>query len=254
MIINLLQYAPAWENKEINSKKILSLLEKKSSLGDVLILPELTLTGFSMNVTSIGETLNEKSVDFFSYLATKYKTNVLGGMVLKEGNKYFNALLHINKNGELKEVYKKIHPFTLAEEDKYYTAGERFIIAEIENVRFGLSICYDLRFPELYRFYAKQNVQVMVNIANWPVKRAEHWRVLLKARAIENQFFMIGVNRVGDDNLNLHYDGSSSVYDPKGEKMIELLETEALLTVEIDPEVVRVTREVLPFLKDMKLI
>jgi len=126
-------------------------------------------------------------------------------------------------------------------------------VTKIDNAKVGLSICYDLRFPELYRLYAKQRVDLIVNIANWPVPRIDHWRTLLKARAIENQSFVIGVNRIGNDPL-LQYNGFSSVYDPMGYELLSVKEEENIFVVDLNIEIVKVTREKLPFLEDIRLI
>ena len=140
---------------------------------------------------------------------------MFAGIIEKDGKNYFNTLVHLDPNGKLKTKYRKIHPFSYSTENKYYKAGKSPVITKISGMKIGLSICYDLRFPELFRFYAKAKVDLIINIANWPDTRIEHWRTLLKARAIENQCYVAGVNRVGDDP-KLHYNGYSSVFDPMG--------------------------------------
>jgi predicted amidohydrolase len=149
--------------------------------------------------------------------------------------------------------YRKIHPFSFADEQKYYSAGNETVITKYENHAIGLTICYDLRFPELYRLYAKERVSIMIDIANWPVKRIEHWKHLLKSRAIENQCFVIGVNRVGTDPFN-EYNGYSGIFDPMGEEIILVEGRESLITTEINLDAVENTRKSLPFLNDITLI
>jgi len=138
-------------------------------------------------------------------------------------------------------------------EDINYTAGDRTVITQIEQFKIGLSVCYDLRFPELFRFYGKEKVDLIVTIANWPIPRIEHWRTLLKARAIENQCYIAGVNRVGKD-LSHTYNGYSSVFDPMGNEIISLINKEEIIIANINIELVKETRNKLPFLDDIKLI
>lgn len=252
MKIALLQYSPVWENKEKNKLKINLLIENLSQI-DLLILPEMTLTGFTMQSTLFAEELNGETFNYYSSLAKEKNINIFGGLIENINNDFYNSLLHISSEGKLISVYRKIHPFSFSGEDKNYSAGEEKVITEINNIKFGLSICYDLRFPELYRYYGKERVDVIVDIANWPVTRIEHWRTLLKARAIENQCFVIGVNRTGTDP-NLIYNGFSSIYDPMGNEIISVKDEEKIIISEIDFSLVEKTRTLLPFLNDIKLI
>lgn len=252
MKIVLLQYSPVWENKEANKEKIISLLINIPQ-SDLIVFPEMTLTGFTMESSLFAEDLKGETFNFYSSLAKEKNVNILGGLIEKNNNNFFNSLLHISPNGELISVYRKIHPFTFSGEDKNYSGGNERIITTINKIKFGLSICYDLRFPELYRFYGKEKVEVIVDIANWPVARIEHWRTLLKARAIENQCFVIGVNRTGSDP-NLKYNGFSSIYDPMGNEIISVTDEEKIIISYIDISLVEKTRTSLPFLNDIKLI
>jgi predicted amidohydrolase len=149
--------------------------------------------------------------------------------------------------------YRKIHPFSYSGEEKHYGSGNHPVITEVEGMSIGLSICYDLRFPELYRQYAKNGVDIMIDIANWPTDRIEHWHTLLKARAIENQCYMIGVNRVGQGK-SIDYPGWSSVFHPFGDEILCLKEIEKLGIIEVRAEEVITTRSKYPFLKDICLI
>ena len=148
--------------------------------------------------------------------------------------------------------YRKIHPFSNSGENKSYSSGKTPVITKIGKITFGLSICYDLRFPELYRFYGKKKVDVICNIANWPSTRISHWDKLLQARAIENLSYMIGVNRVGTDP-GFTYDGHSTVVDSMGNVIVNSAEEE-IVFAEIDTENIENTRNKLPFLNDIKLI
>lgn len=248
----LLQYSPVWEDKKANVSKI-DLLIKNLPKVDLLIFPEMTLTGFTMKSSLFAEELKGDTFNFYSSLAKEKNVNIFGGLIEKSNNNFYNSLLHVSPNGQLVTVYRKIHPFSFSGEDKNYSGGNERIITIINNIKFGLSICYDLRFPELYRFYGKEKVDVIVDIANWPVTRIEHWRTLLKARAIENQCFVFGVNRTGNDP-NLKYNGYSSIYDPMGNEIISVADEEKIIFSEIDISLVKKTRTSLPFLNDIKLI
>ena len=199
------------------------------------------------------EEIDGFSVKYFMNKAKELKKNIFSGLIEKDANQIFNSLFHFDENGILKARYRKIHPFSYSKEDENYSAGFETVTTKVGRIRVGLSICYDLRFPELYRRYAKDGVDILVNIANWPIKRIEHWRAMLKARAIENQSFMIGVNRVGSDPHS-EYNGFSSIIDPMGNIILENEGEEKILTAEIDIGLVGQTREKLPFLKDIKMI
>ncbi len=253
MKIGLVQYNPVWENKEENKRKILNLVS--SNLVDVslMVFPEMTLTGFTMKSSEFAEDLDGDSFDFFSELSKNKNVHCFAGIVEKEKENYFNTLIHINNEGELVSKYNKIHPFSYGNEDKNYSKGKNIQITQIGDFKIGLSICYDLRFPELYRLYAKERADALVTIANWPDTRIEHWRQLLKARAIENQCYMIGVNRVGKDP-KLNYIGYSGVYDPMGKELVSVKDDEKVIVENIDKNKVCETRDNLPFLNDISLI
>jgi len=253
MILNLVQYNPEWEDKEKNKEKIVSLVDKKVDEGSLVIFPEMTLTGFTMKASKFAEKLNGESFQFFSNLAKDNKVTILAGIIENENANYFNSLIHLDLSGKLISKYRKIHPFSFSTEDKHYKKGKRTVITEIDDWKVGLSICYDLRFPELYRLYGKRRVELIVNIANWPNARIEHWRTLLKARAIENQCFIAGVNRVGNDP-KLHYPGLSSLFDPMGNEVISSADQEQVITTEIDRTKVDEVRKTFPFLNDISLI
>lgn len=251
MKISLAQFDPTWEDKKANFEKVKNLCEKVSADSSLLIFPEMTLTGFTMNTKESAEDLYSESANFFSKLAASKSIEIIFGMIEKSDDYYFNSLIHLSKEGEIKSVYRKIHPFSLAQEDKYYNHGNTPIITEIGEFSVGLSICYDLRFPELYRYYSRKKVDMMINIANWPVPRIEHWKALIKARAIENLSYFVGVNRIGSDP-NGNYNGQSVVYLPSGEVLSLTTEHDELCEVEISKEVINSIREKFSFLDDMK--
>ncbi len=253
MKVGLIQYDPEWENKKMNSDKISWLLSHNYEKHELLVFPEMTLTGFTMKAAEYGEELNGESFSFFSELARKYTAHILAGIIEKSEKKYYNSLVHINPEGKLLKTYRKIHPFSFSTEDKNYAKGEETVITKINDLSTGLSICYDLRFPELYRQYAKKKVDMLVVIANWPDTRIEHWRTLLRARAIENQCYVLGVNRVGNDP-ELKYNGYSAVVDPMGNEIISVSAEEKIVTADVFKDKADEVKTTLPFLNDIRLI
>jgi len=253
MKIALAQFSPIWESKEANMKLIDTLVNSIDPNTSILVFPEMTLTGFTMNSKSCAEEIDGISMKYFMNLAVKLKVDILAGIIENDDSSYFNSLFHFDSKGLIKAIYRKIHPFSLAGEDQHYTRGKEIVISNYHNHKIGLSICYDLRFPELYRYYAKEKVELMITIANWPVKRIEHWKHLLRARAIENQCFMVGVNRIGNDPYHT-YNGNSAIYNPMG-KLVTLIENEEkIIYADIDFAEVTEIREKLGFLNDIKLI
>lgn len=253
MNIGLVQYNPAWEDKSVNQEKINSLIESISvNSVDLLLFPEMTLTGFTMNAVKCGEPILGDSFKFFSGLSVKLNTNIIAGLIEIENGNYFNSIIHIDRKGKIVEKFRKIHLFGYSSEDRHYLRGDTPVITEIDDWKTGLSICYDLRFPELYRYYAKSRAQLIIVAANWPGDRIEHWRVLLRARAIENQCFVIGINRVGNDP-KLFYPGYSSAINPMGKEIFSSTD-EGIFIFNIDKEENDEVRNKLPFLKDIILI
>ena len=252
LTIGLVQYSPVWEDKSESIKKLESLLSS-SEASNLLIFPEMTLTGFTMKSKEFAEELEGESFLFFSELAKEKKCAVMYGLIEKGKKKNFNTLVHLNNQGRIISSYRKIHPFSYSKENIFYGKGKETVITKVKGLKIGLSICYDLRFPELYRFYAKEKVHLIVDIANWPDTRIEHWRTLLKARAIENQCYVVGVNRVGDDQ-KLHYNGFSSVFDPMGKEIVAVENEEKVIPVEFDKFYIDEVRKTLPFLNDMRMI
>lgn len=253
MKIGLVQYNPVWEDIPANKKEINRLLQEFNLATDLLIFPELTLTGFTMNPGNFFSPLKSGNIEFFSAMAKERNTNIVFGDIIKNGDHLFNSLLLLDRSGELVKHYYKIHPFSYGDENKHYSAGKDIAIAEIDGVKTGFTICYDLRFPELYRFYGKERADLLINIANWPITRIHHWKTLLKARAIENQAFVAAVNRTGKDP-QLIYNGCSSVFNPMGDELCCIEKEVRIQLVEIDLGFVSKVREKFPFLEDIKLI
>ncbi len=218
MKIALISLDQLWEDKTQNLKQCRHYIADAAELGaDMVIFPEMTLTGFSMNAEALAEPkATSETIQAFTKLALQHKVAIAFGVILKDPQGIFNSFCIINKFGQLQEIYSKIHPFSLLGEDKVYTAGDRLVVIELDGFHIGLTICYDLRFPELYSALAKR-CDAIINIANWPEKRVDHWLSLLKARAIENQKYIIGVNRTGTDGNGLSYQESSVAFNANGD-------------------------------------
>jgi omega-amidase len=218
MKIALVSLNQKWEDKVANLKRCRELAGRAKSLGaELVIFPEMTLTGFSMNTTSSEEDAeNSPTIKAFSEMASLNQISVFAGAVLKSESKPSNVFITFSAEGKEQTRYAKIHPFRFAKENEYFKSGSRLAKLAMSEFTFGLSICYDLRFPELYSALAN-DCDVLVNIANWPKLRVDHWRTLLKARAIENQTFVVGVNRIGMDGNALEYEYSSLIVNANGE-------------------------------------
>jgi predicted amidohydrolase len=252
MNVALVQYNPVWEDKQENKLKIEEIFRSMEQKSDLSIFPELTLTGFTMRARKFAEPISGESMIFFQSLAKNFNTHVMFGFIEEDNNSYFNTLVHLNQRGELVNKYHKIHPFSFSGEHRFYQADDKTVISSLDNFKIGLTICYDLRFPELYRIYGKAKTEIIVNIANWPRQRIQHWHILLQARAIENQCYMVGVNRVGSDKTH-QYNGQSMVVGPFGNKLVNPSSDEMVCHAQLMLQDVVEIRKKYPFLEDIKL-
>lgn len=248
MRVGLLQYDIKWEDKKANREKIHSIIEKSQHKGkiDWLIFSEMTLSGFTMN-SSISS-LDDLDRNFFSNISSKYNMNISFGAV-EDG---YNKLITLDRKGQRISEYSKIHLYAFGEENKYYKAGNKSVIFELEGLTIMPAVCFDLRFPYLFWNMAEK-VDVYIVIAAWPASRSQHWITLLKARSIENQAYCFGVNRLGFEG-KIEYSGNSMGFDPFGNIIIDAKsdETIALSEVEVSAEFVAKMRESFPFLKERK--
>ncbi|MEQ1531078.1 MAG: nitrilase-related carbon-nitrogen hydrolase, partial [Methylococcales bacterium] len=183
--------------------------------------------------------------------AQEFQVAIICGVVFKDGDKATNNALMIDRGGRAKARYSKIHPFTFAGEDKVFNGGSQISFGEIDSMTIGLTICYDLRFPEVYSALGKK-CELIVNIANWPARRVDHWNVLLKARAIENQLFVVGVNRTGVDGKGLEYKKSSQIINPNGELVSPVLSEGLMDIYEIDSALISQFKQVFSTTQDRK--
>jgi len=200
----------------------------------ILLLPELWSTGYDLaNASTLADPLGSGIFSEISRLARTHGICIGGSTLEKSEGRVFNTFTIYGPDGSLQGCYRKVHLFRLMAEDTWLQPGDQLTIAETASTKAGMSICYDLRFPEIFRFYAANGAQVFLIPAEWPAPRIEHWRVLLRARAIENQVFVAAVNRVGKTNSNM-FAGCSAVISPWGEVIVEGGSDESLLTAEID--------------------
>ncbi len=243
-----------WEDKESNIKQIQNLmLDVSMAHPDIVVFPEMTLTGFTMNAEAMSEDQAKSlTIDFFSGIAVQFNTAVAFGVVLKTKEKPTNNLVVVSKEGNVLGQYEKIHPFSYSGETDHYSKGEKLAWFELDGFTIGLTICYDLRFPELYQSLSKQ-CDAIINIANWPARRVADWTLLLHARALENQCFMIGVNRTGTDGNGFDYDKSSAVIGPKGVDVNSLAMNDIVDVYEIEKNDVDSYRETFPVKKDRRI-
>lgn len=251
MKIGLCQLDIVWENKKLNKDKVAEFVKQAADHQVRLLLyPEMTLTGFSMQTSFTAESGRE-SVDYIARLADKYSLYIGFGWVEKYQDKARNRYTILSPEGEIISDYAKIHPFSYSGEDKYFYSGGELTIFKVDEFNISGFICYDLRFPEIFQAVSNQ-VQLIVVAANWPQARSEHWRTLLRARAIENQVFIAGVNTVGDKG-GLSYSGNSMVVDPEGNIIEELIGRESLVVVDLDIDKVERYRCNFPCKRDRKI-
>jgi omega-amidase len=231
---------------EMFSEKISSIKEKT----DLILLPEMFSTGFTMNAKSCAEEPEGKTLQWLRTNAMEKKCVVTGSMIVREGNSFYNRLIWMKPDGSY-EKYDKRHLFRLAEEQKTYSPGNKKIITVINGWKICPLICYDLRFPVWSRRTKNENYDLLIYVANWPERRIHAWRQLLVARAIENQCYVAGVNRIGEDGNKMVHTGYSAVIDFKGEPLNKNKdEKEFIETISLDPASLADFRTHFPFDQD----
>ncbi|RZK50288.1 MAG: nitrilase family protein [Pedobacter sp.] len=238
-----------WENIDKNLNNItLRLKSGVKEKTDLIILPEMFNTGFTMNVIPLAENMDGKTMNWMHTTAKYFDSVVCGSLIIKEKDNFFNRLIWMQPDGSY-EYYDKHHLFKMGEEDKYFTPGQKQLIVNLKGWKIRLGICYDIRFPVWLR-NAESAYDIILIVASWPDKRANHWRTLIQARAIENQSYVIGVNRVGHDGNQVYHGGHSMCIDPHGNTVYYKPEDEDLYTFSINyTELVKIRRQ-FPFLQD----
>jgi|SRR3954463_9363364 len=214
--ITLIQSNLFWENKQKNLEQFSKKIEDVKEATDLIILPEMFSTGFSMNPEKLAEDMNGETVKWLKEKANKKNCVIAGSFICEEGGHYYNRLVWMNPNGTFAK-YDKRHLFSMGDENNHYAAGEEKIIVELKGWKICPLICYDLRFPVWARNTKEASYDVLIYVANWPERRSYPWKTLLLARAIENQSYVIGSNRVGADGNGITHSGDSAVIDAKGE-------------------------------------
>ena len=259
-----IQWNSVWQNSAENLRRLEQTFAEqftiKAANVDLVVLPETFHAGFSMQPEQYAESLEGEVSQSLSSLAKKYSVAIVAGVAQKQVRagcdgkqvKFYNRALAFDCEGQQIGCYSKQKLFSYTNEQKAFIAGHKPEIIQLNGEPFALFICYDLRFPELFREVASQ-VKGMIIIANWPESRQQHWESLLKARAIENQCFVIGVNRIGQDGNGLNYVGGSCVISPLGDILAYANEAQDSLNTEIDLQDVNKVRKQFPFLEDMHL-
>jgi omega-amidase len=218
-------------------------------------LPEMFSTGFSMQPSLFAETMQGPTVEWMKRVSQQNKIILAGSIIIEEDGAFYNRLIWMLPNGQFGQ-YDKRHLFAFGQEDKFYSAGNKRLIAQVKGWKINLQVCYDLRFP----VWARQNnaqpnlsepeYDILIYVASWPQKRSHAWKTLLCARAIENQCYVVGVNRVGDDGKNIYHSGNSLVIDPLGQVLYHMADEEDENTITLSKETLNDVREKFPFWKD----
>ncbi len=248
--IAIIQFSPTWNNPEENLELLEKMLKEMTEKPSVIFLPEMFNTGFNPNAIEIAETMNGFTVRKLLQLALNFNVVLCGTLAIKDNKKYFNRLLWIQPDGKI-YYYDKRHLFLLGQENKYFTKGNSIIKIQYSHFTFRLLICYDLRFPVWSRnqyIDGSYEYDVLVYLANWPLSRIQTWKTLLKARAIENLSYVIGVNRTGTDGQLIKYSGSSVIISPYGEEIVSYnTENQAVIYAFLDKTLLDKARTDFPF-------
>jgi len=247
--LTLVQPDMIWEDKAANLRQYESLLSAKDAQRQVVLLPEMFTTGFSMNPAPLAESMDGPSVQWMRHMARQHRIILCGSLIISEGGHYYNRLIWMQPDG-VHYHYDKRHLFTYAGEQKQYTPGNKKLIVQVNGWRICPLICYDLRFPVFSRNDAAQPYDLLLYVANWPQKRSLAWQTLLRARAIENQCYVAGVNRVGQDGNGHDYAGDSALLNPMGETVWEESNHPAVKTLVINKALLTEYRAHFPVLKD----
>src|ERR1044071_1984275 len=252
LAITTIQSNLHWENKAAN----LSMFKEKIASiegTEIVVLPEMFSTGFSMNPEKLAETMDGETVEWMKKVSAENNIILTGSVIIEENGNYFNRLIWMLPNGQMGH-YDKRHRFAFAGEDDKYTAGTKRLIASVKGWKINLLVCYDLRFPVWSRQQPDKEkspeYDLLIYVANWPERRSIAWKTLLVARAMENQCYVVGVNRVGNDGNNIYHSGDSMVVDPLGDILYYKKDEEEIATTIIDKTHLQNIREKFPFWRD----
>jgi predicted amidohydrolase len=253
MKIHACQMDIVWEDKPANFARARALLAaSRPEPGSLVLLPELFATGFTMNSEALAEAPGGDTERFLARLAAELGVFLMGGVIGRAtAGRPRNLAVVFGPDGREVARYAKMQPFSPGGESRHYEAGGAPVVFPWRECRVAPFICYDLRFPEIFRPAARAGAELITVIANWPVTRIAHWTALLRARAIENQAYVAGVNRCGTDPT-LTYNGHSLIVSPQGEVLAEAVDGEKVISATVDLESLRTYRKNLPFLADMR--
>lgn len=256
MRLTIIQSSLIWENPDQNRAEFSRKMAPLAGQTDLVVLPEMFTTGFSMQADRLAETMNGPTIEWLAFQARSLQSAITGSFICRESGQYFNRLVFMRPDGTF-DLYDKKHLFSLAGENEHYASGKKRLTTDWKGWRICPLVCYDLRFPAWSRnaeFAIPGNIQqpydLLLYVANWPARRAHHWRSLLVARAIENQAFTVGVNMVGKDGNGLDYAGDSTVIDFGGQSICQISEQEGIITTELSLAQQQHYRQQLPFLQD----
>lgn len=257
LVITLLQSSLHWEDKAANLSMFTEKIDSIKEKTHVIVLPEMFSTGFTMRPEVFAETMNGETVTWMRETAIAKRVILTGSIIIQENDQYYNRLVWMLPNGQY-SYYDKRHLFAYADENLHYSSGFKRLVSSVNGWKINLQICYDLRFPEWGRqqinMEDKENIQpeydLLIYIANWPERRNHAWKTLLQARAIENQCYVIGVNRVGNDGNNIYHSGDSMVINPLGEVLYQKAHEEDIFSIELNKDLLNETRMKFPFWKD----
>jgi omega-amidase len=260
LTLTLIQAQLHWEDKQAN----LSMFERKINTipekTEIVILPEMFSTGFSMKPERFAETMDGTTVEWMRRISAQKRIILTGSLIIKDGDNFYNRLIWMLPNGEY-GCYDKRHLFAYGEEDKHYSSGNKRLITSVKGWKINLQVCYDLRFPVWARQQAplpnsqqgdeaKLEYDLLIYVANWPERRIHAWKTLLQARAIENQCFVIGVNRTGNDGNKIYHSGDSMVVNAAGEILYHKANDEDVFTITLEKNSLGEIRNRFPFWKD----
>jgi len=247
MKVALIQSALFWENPIANRNYFEEKINAIAEQVDLIVLPEMFTTGFTMNPKDLAETMQGETILWLQSLAKAKNSAIIGSLIIEENNNYYNRLVFVFPSGEI-QFYNKRHLFTLSGEDKVYTSGKEKLIIEYKGFKICPLICYDLRFPVFAR--NAEDYDLLIYVANWPKTRINAWDILLQARSVENMCYTIGVNRTGVDANQHEYVGHSQVVDFLGNYILEPQEIEGVFIAELSKGKLLETRNKLDFLND----
>ena len=247
MNVALIQTDIIWENPSENRKNLEEKIKALNESIDLIVFPEMFTSGFTMHPNLVAETMNGVTVLWLKNIAKTKNCAITGSLVIVENGNLYNRMVFVFPNGEIQH-YDKKHLFTLAGEDKIYTSGKEKVIVNYKDFKICLQVCYDLRFPVFSR--NTENYDLLIYVANWPKVRTNAWDILLKARAVENVSYVIGVSRIGTDNNNFEYIGHSQIIDELGNFILKPTENEGVFIADFDKNKMLETRNKLNFLDD----